>query len=95
VTRGQLTKIVVNAGIQAHGWALQTPPVASFADVPVGSTFYPFIETAVCHGLLGGYADGTFRPANPATRGQISKIVYYALGSGAACGPSATPAAPH
>jgi hypothetical protein len=93
VTRGQLSKIVVIAATQARGWALQNPPAASFSDVPPNSTFYEYVETAVCHGILGGYSDGTFRPGNNATRGQIAKIVYFALGSGAGCGPAATPPA--
>jgi hypothetical protein len=93
VTRGQLTKIVVIAAQQVQGWTLVNPATASFSDVPVGSTFYTYIETAVCHSILGGYADGTFQPSNNATRGQISKIVYYALGSSASCGPPATPLA--
>ena len=83
VTRGQLTKIVVIGA----GWALQTPATATFSDVAAGNVFYPFIETAVCHGIISGYDDHTFRPTNPATRGQIAKIVYGALTSPAACGP--------
>jgi hypothetical protein len=75
VTRGQLTKIVVSA----RGWMLNNPQTPTFTDVPRGSTFYEYIETAVAHGILGGYADGTFRPQNNATRGQISKILYNAL----------------
>jgi hypothetical protein len=31
-------------------------------------------------GIVSGYADGTFRPSNPATRGQIAKIIV--LGEG-------------
>jgi hypothetical protein len=84
VTRGQLTKIVVGAA----GWPLQNPAVPSFTDVAVGSTFYPYIETAVCHAVLGGYSDGTFRPGNNATRGQIAKIVANAVTVGPmSCGP--------
>ena len=41
--------------------------------------FYDYIETAYHHGIISGYADGTFRPGNSATRGQICKIVYDAL----------------
>lgn len=93
VTRGQFSKITVVTAMQTRGWTLINPPTASFSDVPVGSTFYQYVETAACHGIVGGYSDGTFRPADNATRGQISKIVYYALGSGAACGPAATPSA--
>jgi hypothetical protein len=93
VTRGQLSKIVVLAAISARSWTLQTPGTATFSDVGVGSTFFSYVETAVCHGILGGYSDGTFRPGDNATRGQISKIVYFAVGSGASCGPAATPPA--
>ena len=89
VTRGQLSKIVVNAA----GWAVQTPPAATFTDVPPGHPFFSYIETAACHGIISGYADHTFRPSVGATRGQIAKIVYFALGSGASCGPAATPPA--
>jgi hypothetical protein len=88
VTRGQLTKIVVGAAQQIQGWALLNPATPSFSDVPPGSTFYPYIETAVCHAVLGGYSDGTFRPAANATRGQISKIAYNAI-LDAACNPPA------
>ena len=42
-------------------------------------TFYSYIETAYNHGIISGYADGTFRPGNNATRGQISKIVYNSV----------------
>jgi hypothetical protein len=33
-----------------------------------------------CRGVISGYADGTFRPGNDATRGQISKMVSNAAG---------------
>ncbi len=75
VTRGQLTKIVV----LAEGWTLQCPASGHFSDVPHDSSFYCYIETAVSYAILNGYSDGTFRPGNPALRGQISKIVYLAI----------------
>ena len=93
VTRGQLSKIVVGAA----GWALQAPATGTFADVAPGSAFYPFVETAVCHTVVSGYACGGagepcdrgarpyFRQASPATRGQIAKIVYTSLTSPGAC----------
>ncbi len=79
VSRGQLTKIVVIAATQVQGWAVLNPTTPTFTDVPPGSTFYEYIETAVCHGVLGGYNDGTFRPGNNAFRGQIAKIVTNAV----------------
>jgi nitrogen fixation protein len=75
VTRGQLTKIVV----LARGWTLLNPSTPTFIDVPADHPFYTYIETAFAHNIISGYADGTFRSANPATRGQISKIVHAAL----------------
>jgi ribosomal protein L30/L7E len=75
-TRGQLVKIAV----LGFGFPLQNPPNPSFTDVPPNHTFYQHIETAVAHGLIGGYADGTFRPDNNVTRGQIAKIVMQAAG---------------
>jgi hypothetical protein len=75
VTRGQLSKITVVAA----GWSVLNPATPTFSDVPTTDPFYAFIETAVCHEIVSGYADGTFRPYNDATRGQISKIVYLAV----------------
>ncbi|HEX9989870.1 MAG TPA: S-layer homology domain-containing protein [Chloroflexia bacterium] len=74
VTRGQLCKIIV----LAKGWPLDLTGSPHFNDVEVDSPFYVHIETAYNHGLISGYADGSFRWNLPATRGQISKIVYNA-----------------
>lgn len=86
VTRGQLLKMVVNA---AGGPFVETQS-ATFADVPVGSAFYQYVETAAAHNLIGGYACGGagepcdellrpyFRPGNYITRGQLSKVIAIA-----------------
>jgi hypothetical protein len=57
-----------------------TSCVISFSDVPAGSTFYPFVRCLACSDVLGGYSDGTFRPGNPMTRGQLAKVVSNAAG---------------
>ncbi|MFL5735393.1 MAG: S-layer homology domain-containing protein, partial [Chloroflexia bacterium] len=84
VTRGQLSKIIVVAA----SWSLVNPTDATFNDVAPNSTFYTYIETAYCRGIISGYDCGGagepcpgkyFRPGNNATRGQISKIVYEAI----------------
>jgi hypothetical protein len=49
-----------------------------FSDVPPGNTFYPYVRCLVCRGLVSGYADGTFRPNNDVTRGQLCKMVVNA-----------------
>jgi hypothetical protein len=75
VTRGQLSKIVVTAANSVFYWTILNPADPTFTDVAPGSAFYTYIETAVCHGVVSGYADGTFRPNNNAIRAQIAKIV--------------------
>ncbi len=85
LTRGQATKVVV----LAEGWPLANPATATFSDVPIGSTFFPYIETAFARGILAGYPDGTFRPNNNVTRAQLAKIIVRAQGW-----PLANPAAP-
>ncbi len=52
----------------------------SFSDVPTTHPFYPYIRCLACRGIVGGYSDGTFRPDNFVTRGQLSKIVANAAG---------------
>jgi hypothetical protein len=66
----------------ATGTAVSTtvPPTATvcpfqFSDVPATNTFYSQIRCLACRGIMGGYSDGTFRPNNDITRGQLSKIV--------------------
>jgi hypothetical protein len=48
--------------------------------VPTDNTFYSYIRCLACRGLASGYADGTFRPDNEVTRGQLSKLVANAAG---------------
>jgi|GEM_PF-3018675 len=46
-----------------------------FSDVSDTFWAYPYISYLYCRGIIGGYDDGTFRPANPLTRGQFAKMV--------------------
>ena len=85
VTRGQLSKIVANAA--RFNWPVEGQ---TFEDVPVGSTYYHFIEMLNFRQIIGGYPCGGpgehcgegnrpyFRPNGSATRGQIAKIVSEA-----------------
>ena len=85
-TRGQLTKIVSNAA----GFNDTIPPTQyTFTDVPTSNTFWVFVERLLLNrpGVMSGYQCGGpgepcdpqnrayFRPNNPLTRGQTSKIV--------------------
>jgi hypothetical protein len=46
----------------------------------VGSTFYQWVHCLACLGIVNGYSDGTFKPNNQVTRGQLSKIVSNSAG---------------
>jgi hypothetical protein len=71
VTRAQFAKMLAGA----MGWPLVTPATPTFGDVPLNDWAYAYIETAAARGVLSGYADGTFRPANKVTRAQAAKIL--------------------
>jgi hypothetical protein len=76
ITRGQLCKVIM----LAQNWHADTSGGPHFVDVSEYDAFYVFIETVYNHDAISGYADGTFRPNNSATRGQVCKIIYAALG---------------
>lgn len=51
----------------------------SFTDVSEGDDFYENIESLYEQGIIGGFADGTFRPGDYLTRQQAAKMI--ALGA--------------
>ena len=68
------------------------PPVRpSFRDVRSNSTFYSAVNSLAAAGVVSGYADGSFRPADPVTRAQFAKIIVLATG-GYGVAPAATQA---
>lgn len=69
--------------------ATATPCTITFIDVFPTDYFYEAVRYLYCHGVISGYGDGTFRPYNNTTRGQLTKIVSLAVGF-----PTYTPPAP-
>lgn len=51
-----------------------------FSDVPPGATFYQSINNLARSGISEGFADGTYRPNQPVTRGQMAAFLGRALG---------------
>ena len=64
----------------ATATTVATPCAIAFSDVPATNTFYASIRCLACRGIISGYSDGTFRPNNEVTRGQLAKIVSNAAG---------------
>src|SRR5207249_3398112 len=52
----------------------------SFSDVHPDDYFYEPVRYLYCHRVISGYGDGTFKPFNLTTRGQLAKIVVLAEG---------------
>jgi hypothetical protein len=86
VTRGQVSKMIILAAV----WTDPVPSAQqSFRDVPVGSTFWLYIERMTSRGVVNGYPCGGpgepcpgayFRPNNNLTRSQLAKIDTLAAG---------------
>jgi hypothetical protein len=81
-TATAMTTATATAMVTATVLVTATPITCAmqFVDVPVGSTFYPFVHCLACRGIVNGYPDGTFRPNNNVTRGQSAKIVSNSAG---------------
>jgi murein DD-endopeptidase MepM/ murein hydrolase activator NlpD len=75
VTRAQAAKMLS----LAKGWQIANPPNPTFSDVPSSHWAYAYIETAVSRGIVGGYADGTYRPDALLTRAQLAKILALTM----------------
>lgn len=87
VTRAQTAKMIV----VSRGWAVSNPASPTFADVATSNSLYGYVETAIEHGVVGGYpcggpgepCDGQnrpyYRPGNNVTRAQLSKMLSLAL----------------
>jgi hypothetical protein len=80
VTRAQVSKMIV----LGEGWPVNTTGGPHFTDVPADYWAYPYIETIYnrppAGTVISGYDDGTFRPGNNLTRGQLTKIVVLSEG---------------
>jgi S-layer family protein len=51
-----------------------------FSDLTSSNTFYNSVMCLSCMGMMSGYSDGTFRPNNEVTRGQLAKLVSNTAG---------------
>lgn len=76
VTRGQAAEFLVNTIEAATGEDLPDGGVDQFSDVDDDSTFSDPIGKLTEAGIIAGYPDGTYRPTQELTRGQMAKLVF-------------------
>jgi S-layer homology domain. len=76
ITRAEFAAILVRGlGLKADDLA----PSASFTDVSAGDWYIAAVRTASQYGLVQGYADGSFRPAERITREQAAVMLSRAM----------------
>ncbi len=75
-----ITRVQFAAVIQTAFAPTATQSAQTFSDVAENFWGYNAIQTAYQGGFLSGYADGTFRPDQPATRVQILAGIANGLG---------------
>lgn len=74
------------AGAQRPAEFAAAPPGAltdcavMFSDLPADHRAYPYVHCLACRNIMGGYADGTFRPDASVTRGEIAHVIALAAG---------------
>ena len=72
LTRAQAATMIGRT--QEKGYAAVELSFSDAGRIPAYAQFY--IQTMAAQGIIGGYTDGTFKPNNNITRGQMAKILY-------------------
>ncbi|MBI4231637.1 S8 family serine peptidase, partial [Candidatus Peregrinibacteria bacterium] len=73
LTRAELTKIA----LLTFDYEILSGS-EDFSDVNADDWFYPYVVTAKTSGIVSGYGDGTFRPAQAVNRAEALKILLEA-----------------
>ena len=80
LTRGAAAKIICNLILGPTAASALVADAAPYKDVPTNHTFAGYIAYCQKEGIISGYADGTFRPANSLTGYAFMKMLLGALG---------------
>ena len=80
LTRGAAAKIICNLILGPTTASALVADAAPYSDVPTSHTFAGYIAYCQKEGIISGYADGTFKPANSLTGYAFMKMLLGALG---------------
>ena len=75
LTRAQAAAMIGRT--QEKGYTAAELSFTDAASIPAYAQFY--VRTMAAQGVIGGYADGSFKPGDNITRGQMAKILYNLL----------------
>ena len=78
---------ITRAQLSGWLWKLAGSPAAaessSFSDVRSSAWYKPGLDWLVEHDVVAGFPDGTFHPADSATRGQMANWLHLTVGAAA------------
>ena len=80
LTRGAAAKIICNLILGPTTAEALVADAAPYSDVPTTNVFAGYIAYCQKEGIISGYADGTFKPANSLTGYAFMKMLLGALG---------------
>jgi uncharacterized repeat protein (TIGR01451 family) len=79
VDRGQMAVYMARALAGGDAHVPTGPAEPTFSDVLTDHWAYKYVEYAVAEGVVVGYPDGTYRPTQQVTRGQMAVYVARAM----------------
>lgn len=78
LSRAEMVAMICNLLVEKNTWV--QPTTSPYPDVPRTHWASPFVSYAVQQGIVTGYSDGTFRPKNEVTLGEVSVMIPMVLG---------------
>jgi uncharacterized repeat protein (TIGR02543 family) len=75
-----LAAVAVVAALLVLVFAVAAPAASSFPDVPPSHPYYAAITDLATRGIIGGYQNGNFGPADPVQRQQFAKMIVLTGG---------------
>lgn len=79
VTRAEAIVMIIRFLDSVGGFELDPTIDSTFSDLPNTNWAKTHIMSAVNLGIISGYKDGTFKPNNPITRAELSKMIFNAF----------------
>lgn len=78
LSRAEMVAMICNLLVEKNTWV--QPTTSPYPDVPRTHWASPFVAYGVQQGFVTGYSDGTFRPKNQVTLGEVSVMIPMILG---------------